>query len=402
MAPVDIINRLVSIGPRNPGSAGEREAAGQLAEELRTLGREARVEPIRVRSTYHLTHALHAALAVVGCVLSVRSPVLGTLILLAVGVSMYGDLAARFYVLRLLTPRRSSQNVTSPGRRPDAPARLVLTAHYDAARSGLLYVRRKRPPGRIFQRLQTLAGPIDVVFWTVTVALLLSVLRLFVDDSTLLTALQFGAAVVLLTAVMLFVDVAISDVVPGASDNASGVATVLEVARRLAANPTTYLDESIVFTGAKEGFMLGMREWMRSHARDLDPRRTFFVNVDTVGSGSVRYVRAEGFMVLSQHDARLVDLAHSIPQARPYVWRLGTDGVIPTAHGFASITVCCADQHGRIPNFHRASDSPEHIDPEAVENAIDFVEQLVRRMDAELIPKIIPSLEQRSDAEQVT
>lgn len=400
MAPIDTINRLVSLGPRNPGSEGERRAADYLAEELRARGREAHVERTRVRPAYHLTHALHAGLAVVGSVVSVRSPVLGTVILLLVGASMYGDLAARFYALRLLMPRRPSQNVTSPGQRPAAPAQLVLTAHYDAARSGLVFLRRNRPPGRILSRLRKLAGPIDVVFWTLTVALLLSVLRLFTSDSTLLTAAQFGAAVILLTAVMLLVDVAMSDVVAGASDNASGVGAVLEVARRLAANPTTHLNEWIVFTGAKEGLMLGMREWMRAHASDLDTRRTFFVNVDTVGAGSVRYVQAEGFMVLSQHDARLVALARSIPGAKPYVWRLGTDGVIPTGRGFSSITVCCADEHDRIPNFHRTSDTPERIELEAIRQAIDFVEQLVRRIDGELIPAMMPSRARGADVSE--
>ena len=34
--------------------------------------------------------------------------------------------------------RRASQNVVSPGANPEAPARLLLVAHYDAARTGLL------------------------------------------------------------------------------------------------------------------------------------------------------------------------------------------------------------------------------------------------------------------------
>jgi hypothetical protein len=404
MAPTDTIERLVSFRGRWPGTDAERQAAEYLAGELEGLGREAQIEPIRVRPAYHLTHALHAALGVVGSVVSVSVPALGVAILLLVAVSMFGDLTARFYVLRLVMPRRSSQNVTSPGSRPDAHARLVLTAHYDAARSGLMFARRRRPAPRPLRSLARLAGPIDVVFWTIIAALFLAVVRLLLglsaDEATLLTAAQFVPTVLLLVAITLFVDIALSEVVPGASDNASGVAAALELTRRLAGQPPAHLDLWVVFTGAKEGFMLGMREWMRAHQDELDPRRTFFLNLDNVGAGTPRVVGAEGFVILYQHDRRLVDLGRSIAEeagadriaATPHVWRLGTDGVIPLMRGFSSISLCSTDEHGRIPNYHRHSDTPDQIDPAAVEGAIELAEKLVRRIDEELVPSMIPSI----------
>src|SRR6185312_6299243 len=104
----------------------------------------------------------------------------------------------------------------------------------------------------------------------------------------------------------LLVDVALSDVVPGANDNASGVAAVLELGRRLEGHPPDHLDVWLVFPGAKEGLMLGMRQWLRDHVEDVDRRRTFFVNVDSVGAGRVRPVGAEGFVIITRHDGRLV------------------------------------------------------------------------------------------------
>src|SRR5213078_3947476 len=114
---------------------------------------------------------------------------------------------------------------------------------------------------------------------------------------TPLTIAQFVDTALLLVAFTLLVDVALSDVVPGANGNASGVAAVLEVGRRLETSQPENLDVWLVFPGAKEGLMLGMREWWRSHAGELDPRRTFFVNVDSVGSGTIRVVGAEGFVI---------------------------------------------------------------------------------------------------------
>jgi Peptidase family M28 len=399
MAPLETIEHLVLLGPRWPGTEGERRAAEYLAQKLEGLGREARIEPIRVQPAYHLTHALHAALAVVGSVVSVYARPFGVIILMLVALSMYGDLTARFYLARRLMPRRSSQNVTSPGPRSDAPARLVLTAHYDAARSGLVFARPRRPGPRLLRRLTALAGPIDIVFWTVMIALALAVVRLFSGDSTLVTAVQFAATVPLLVAVLLFVDVALSEVVPGAADNASGVAATLELGRRLAARPLEHLDLWLVFPGAEEGLMLGMRAWMRAHEPGLDARRTFFVNIDTVGRGIVRLVAEEGFVLLERHDPRLVELGRKAASdplgARPYRWRIGTDGTIPVMRGFPSVTVCCTDEHDRIPHWHRHSDSLDHIQPAAVERAIDFVEELARRIDSELVPALLPSLRAR-------
>jgi hypothetical protein len=395
--PRETIERLVSFRGRWPGTSAEHDAARYLAGKLEALGRPAQIEPIRVRPAYHLTHALHAALAVLASVVSVYVAPLGVVILLLVAVSMYLDLTGRLYLLRLLMPRQPSQNVTSPGSRPDAAARLVLTAHYDAARSGLMFARWSRPPGRLRKALSRLGGPIDAVFWTVVVVLMFTVGRLFIgQDSTLYTAAQFVPTVLLIVAVVLFVDIALSEVVPGASDNASGVAATLELARRLShAPPDEHLDIWVVFTGAKEGLMLGMREWIRSHAAELDKRWTFFVNIDNVGRGAVRYVTGEGFVVISQPDARMVELCSAVGNARPYIWRLGTDGTIPITRGYSSITICCTDEHDRVPNFHRHTDTPDRIEHETVERVVKFVEKLVRRIDAELVPSIFPTLSPR-------
>ncbi len=135
----------------------------------------------------------------------------------------------------------------------------------------------------------------------------------------------------------------------------------------------------VVFTGAKEGFMLGMRAWLREHADDLHKDRTWFVNVDTVGNGDLHHVTAEGFGLLFRHDRRLIAACERLGTA-PHVWRLGTDGVVPLMRGYPSITLC-ALENGRIPNFHRPSDTVENIDPGAVEAAADSVEELVRRID---------------------
>ncbi len=396
---MDTIRHLASLRGRWPGSEGERQGAEYVADEVRRLGRKATLEPVSVRPSYALTYAIHAALAVVGNVVAVYSPPLGVLILLLVSLSMFGDLTARFHLLRRLMPRRWSRNVTSPGTNPAASATVVLTAHHDSARSGMIFAQRRRPL-RLLRPFRNLAGPVDLVFWTMIAALAMAVVRLLAgfdaDEATPLTIAEFVATVALMVAFTLFIDVALSEPVPGANDNASGVAAVLEVGRRLDANPPANLNVWLVFPGAKEGITLGMRGWMRAHQDELDPRRTFFVNVDNVGTGRPRVVGAEGYVIIYQHDARLIQLATSLlpddDDRTPLVWRLGTDGVIPAMRGFPSVTICCTDEYGRIPNYHHQSDDIDRIEAEVVEDVADLTELLVRRIDSDLVPSMLPSL----------
>src|SRR5439155_102687 len=71
-----------------------------------------------------------------------------------------------------------------------------------------------------------------------------------------------------------FADIATRTVVPGANDNLSAVAVVLELARLLREEPVRGVRVLLVSTGSEESFMEGMRGWVRRHRAELDPART--------------------------------------------------------------------------------------------------------------------------------
>jgi hypothetical protein len=379
------IEKLVGVGPRWPEAAGDEPATDLLAGELRRVGRDVEVERIRIRPAFHLTLALLAALAVVGSVLSVGTPPLGVVILLIASALIYADLTGRFSPVRYLTSPRKTANVSSPGPRPDATSRVVLVAHHDAAPASLLFARLRRRARRR-SVLGRIAGPIDVLFWSAIAALVVALVHLLTgSDATAIKIAQFALTVILLGFTALLVDTALARIVPGANDNASGVAAVLDVAERLERKPTAYIDVWIVFTAAEEGFMLGMKTWLAQHAEDLHTDRTYFLNVNAVGNGELHHATAEGFGLVYRHDRRLAGLCERLG-SRPTVLRLGTDGVTAAMRGYPSITICALDRSGRIPNLHRPSDTVENLDPPALERAADFVEDLVREIDRALAP----------------
>jgi Iap family predicted aminopeptidase len=182
---------------------------------------------------------------------------------------------------------------------------------------------------------------------------------------------------------VLLLDVAAAAPSPGAADNASGVAAVLEVSRRLAAEPLELVETWIVLTGAGDSGGLGMRAWLQEHGGSLRGVPTYFVNVKGAGAGRICHVVAEGYATLVRNDERLARLAERAGSER-HVWRIGTNASTAASHGHPAITIACLDDRGRIRHSHRPSDTPANIEPGALAQATDTVERLARSVDEAL------------------
>ena len=397
MEPWEEIEALVGgFEERGPGSDAERRAATHLAERLRSLGREAEVQPINVWPNYALTHTIHAVMAIVGSVLSVYVPPAGVAILFLAAISTIGDLTGSFQLVRRLTGRRSSQNVlsTEDGGRPGT---LILVAHYDAARTGAVFT------GRWLERLAVLGkrirrpiGPFEPFLWSVLVIFACSMTRLFGVESLALTAVQFVPTVILIVSVPFLVDIALSGLVPGANDNASGVATALSLAERYS-DALHHFELWVLFTGAHEGMLEGMRRWLRRHRRELDPTRTVFVGIDAVGAGTVRFSTREGYAFASRFHPALLSLCRELALsdedenrfgAQPLVSRLPTDVHLARLRGYPAVAISCANALDYVPVLHRPIDTPERVDDEALERARGFCAELIELIDEEIGPDL--------------
>jgi Zn-dependent M28 family amino/carboxypeptidase len=202
--------------------------------------------------------------------------------------------------------------------------------------------------------------------------------------------------VVLILAIPAFADIALSSIVPGASDNASGVATALRLAERYGGD-LEHFDVWVLLTGGEEAFGEGMREWMRRHRRALDSTRTVFLNIDTVGSGTVRYTRREGALVPTRHHPRLLELCRQIAEedadegrygARPVTGRGLADSLAARRAGFPAITISCRAPSDHAPNLHRHTDVPAAVEDAALDRAFRFCSELIELIDEEIGPDV--------------
>jgi Peptidase family M28 len=394
-ARIEVIRELCSFKNRAPGTDAERRAANWLAARLRSGGRRAEVEPTYVHPRYGLVHAGHCALGLAGSLLATLEPAIGFAIVLGTAVSMYLDLNYRVYLLRHLFFRRASQNVVAPGNRPDAPARLFLCAHYDAARTGAAFNPRLVARGtRLGARLPVPIGPFRILFWSLALLLPIIGVRMAGIDSALISILQLPPTLALMVGAFLLIDIELSEVVPGANDNGSGVATVLSLAEQLDTEPPANLDVWVLLTGGEECLQEGMRSFIRAHRADLDRGTTYFVNVDTVGHGTVRFETGAGWVVTYPLDRRLVELCAAIAtadressdryRALPLVHGLAGDSMPPSIAGLPATAITCLGDQDDVPGRHTPNDTPDRIDPAALDRAHGFALELVRALDRDV------------------
>jgi hypothetical protein len=390
---MEIIRELCSFERRLAGTDAERRAADRMAERLRERGRRAEIEPIHVHPQVGLVYAAHCALGLAGSLIAIELPVLGFALALLAATSMYLDLDGRVYLIRRLFFRRASQNVVSRGKRAEAPARLVITAHLDAARTGAAYSPKStRLLARVANAVPFVLSPSRLLFWSLAILVPVLATRAAGVDSDLISLLQLPPTLVLLVALFALVDVVLSDVVPGANDNASGVATALSLADELEAEQPSQLDVWVVLTGGEECLAQGMRSFVRNHRRQLHGASTYVLNLDSVGAGMVRFSIGEGPAVTYALDSRLTELCAAITEAdaeganrfraAPLRHGFATDALPARLAGVPTTTITCLEPGGLLPvNYHAAGDVPGAIDPAALDRAHGFALELIRRLD---------------------
>jgi hypothetical protein len=394
------IEQLVAFEGRGPGTDAERRAAAHLVERLGGMGREATSEQVDVWPRWALTYAAHATLAIIGSVLSVSVPVAGAVLALLATVLTFLDANGMAITTRRLLGRRASQNVISP-EGGDKGGRIVLVAHYDAGRGGLAFApwlqERRAALGGILRRS---IGPMQPLFWAMVLVMICCLIRLPGINNTILTVIQFLGTVVLIVSLPFLLDTAFAGTVPGANDNASGVATVMRLAERYGGE-LEHFDVHVLLTGSEEAVGLGMRAHLKRHRSDLDPERVLFLNVDEVGRGTVRFTEREGLVLPQKTHPQLVTLCEEIVEdqeedevTRGITSRTASDASVARSAGSPAITITCRGRLDYTPGHHSFNDTPDRIDDEALERAYAFCSELIERLDATVGPDLEKPVEE--------
>ncbi len=384
----DLARTLRELAPidRAPCSEGEHEAARWIAARLGALGCEVAVEEGEAFPSYAPALAQLSALGLASAALALLGARrLATAVGAAATAAIADDVSNGSRAFRRATMRtRPTWNVVARSGDEAAPRTLVVLAHHDAAPTGAIFdpalqrALSERFPGLI-ERIDTsppvwfpvAAGP-ALVAWGAR------------RGSTRMLA---AGAALSAGSTAAFADIARSPTTPGANDNLTAVAALVALAAALAERPIPGLRVLLVSAGSEEALQGGMRAFAARHFGALDRDRTFFLNLETLGSPRLAMLEGEGPLVMEDY-ARLEyrDLVArcaadaGIPLRRGLRSRASTDAVIASRAGYPTTTLISIDRHKALSNYHAMTDTPERVDLGTVASAVALTEAVARTL----------------------
>ncbi len=280
------------IGPRLAGTRGDRLAADYIQKQFEESGLKVRRQEFGFVNRSARTKVTACIFGTAFVASLFLPPELSLAVWLA-ALCIWRSLSA-------LMPKRRSQNIIVTLKVGKPKRRVAVTAHYDSAPCMIsyklhLFVR--------FTFLPTLA--------IVTLVLTLRALGILPGWPLVWGVLAF---IFLPVCAGLFITASSRRVSPGAYDNASGVAVMLEVARVFSEAPPKDMELSFIAFGAEEQGLVGARKLVESKVLAEDTR---VLNLDGVGLGSQAYViEGNGILRRRRTSPELNDvLADSIKSA---------------------------------------------------------------------------------------
>lgn len=367
---------------RPSASDGERQAAEWLVGRFGELGAEARIEAEPAHGTYWWPLGIGAALGTLGALAALRGRrLLGTL-LGAVGAgAMADDFPPGKRRLRLLLPTRTTYNVVCELGDPQAERTIVISAHHDAAHSGLVF----------HPALPELADRLGMLDRTDTSPPLMAP----VVGGPLLAALgaltgrrllaKIGL-VLGLGSIAAMADIGSRDSVPAANDNGTAVVALLALAQRFGADPPRGVRVILLSTGSEESFSEGIKAFGERHFAELPTESTFFLCLETLGATHLLALQGEGFLKMRDYPPRALAFVEGVaeelgiwlyPNLRTYN---GTDALEPRVAGYETVALCSCTDQKQPGRYHWPNDVAAHVNFETLERAVEISDSATRRL----------------------
>lgn len=370
------ISELVSI-ERPSASEGERLAAEWIAGQLQRAGVDARIEVERAHGTL-LPFALPSLVALIAGLM--RSRRVAAVASGFATIVIADELEGWRRILRRGLAFRRTYNVVAELGAPRATRTLIFVSHHDVARpwGTLIGALASAPPPRLLKG-RPLPAVATLIYAPLTVLLGVG------TGSRRLTRVGMALCAFI---VGLFVDISRRKPVPGANDNASGVAALLGLGQDLARRPPAYLRVLLVSTGSEETGLEGMHALLRRHHGDLEPAQTLIICLDQIGWERLVLRKNEG--VIRRYRSRKEDLDMVLAAARAVDVPLDvappfltpSDGLAGRWAGIPTVFIGSVSADGGYPHYHRPTDLPHHVHPDSVARARQVCGKLVEQLDA--------------------
>jgi hypothetical protein len=367
---------------RPSASDGERRAAEWIVAQLAELGAEARIEAEDAHGTYWWPQGIGAALGALGAAATLRGRRgLGALLGSAGAAAIADDFPPGQRRLRRLLPRRTTYNVVCELGDRDAERTVVLSAHHDAAHSGLVFhpaLPELADRLGMLDRTDTspplmapvIGGPVLAALGALSGRRLLAKLGLVLGLGSVAAMADIGAR----------------KSVPAANDNGTAVVALLDLARRFLADPPQGIRVILLSTGSEESFSEGMKAFGERHFGELPRESTFFLCLETLGATHLLALQGEGFLKMRDYPPRALAFIERLageqgiwlyPNLRTYN---GTDALEPRVAGYETVALCSCTDQKQPGRYHWPNDTVENVNFSTLQRAITFSDAAVRQL----------------------
>jgi hypothetical protein len=342
------------------------------------------VQPFRYQSSWAWRVAPHLG---AGLLAAAGGGAAGRALAAAALLSFDADQSGRSQWLARLVPAGEGANVSGfvPAR-GERRRTLVLVAHHDAAQTGFAW-RHPAVTGVGAMRALGLVSEDEVPSFAGAPELGFALVALGPGRRV-----RVAGAVLLAWSLAASLDVARSETVPGASDNATGVAAVLALVERFAREPLDGVEVVALLPGCEESGMGGMAAWMRAAGARLDPATTLVLGLDTLGASEPVVLAAEGPPLRVRYrdaDLALADRgAARAGLASPRRFTVGgwTDPVLARLAGLPAISLLSAKGGGLGDEYHQPSDTPERVNWDTVAGCTQLAAGIAEELSVAAVP----------------
>ena len=275
-----------------------------------------------------------------------------------------------------------SQNVYVKIKSNNSKSTIILMGHYDTKSQVLSIVQR------VICYVLLFIGAITCCI----LGLIGSILKLWFITNNIISISILVAGIITGIASILLMANAVQNKSPGALDNGTAIATVLELSRIFKAKdkPPKNVDLIFLCTDAEEQGVLGASAFINKFEDKFDKKTTFFINFEAPGAKDVvlglltsfgmpkKQYTSKKLNLLALKSAKLLDI-----EIKEKYWPIGllADHNPMINHGYeATLLMTMAMSAG----IHTPNDTMENVSKEKLEEAGLVSEKMIELFDEEL------------------
>jgi hypothetical protein len=361
---IDFIQDVISrFGGRYFGSEQEKKAQYYTAEVLKKYCDKVDVEEFQSPLEAHFQALKIFCVLYVIVLVQIRIDIRIAAVLGILNTILFlGHFVTYRHWLDFLFPNKPSWNVIGDVEPMEtATSTIIIAGHMDSVKEFKWWYRLKQT-GAV---LSVIAG------------IQISLLGLYALLAVFITAAWFSYIwwlFLLLTPVLIvFYDMHGKEVVDGASDNLSGVAVAVEMAKVFSVNKLKNTRVRVISFGSEEAALRGSFAYAKKHKQQLLDEKAFLFNLDSMKDLEHLTVVSSEINTLVFYKNEYLQLVENAFKATNTAYKklpLGvgaTDASAFHIHGLPAIAVIGMDSEHLDPTYHTRLDKIECLNPETME-----------------------------------